>query len=90
MKTAVIPRIRVAPELCAELEAVLEPGETVTEFVEAVVREAIAFRRVQAEFHGRAQAASEKYHRTGVSVHLESHLLKLQTKLDTKRKHLAR
>jgi hypothetical protein len=34
MKTAVIPQIRVEPELRAELEAVLEQGETLTDFVE--------------------------------------------------------
>lgn len=51
MKTAVIPQIRVEPELRAELEAVLVPGETLTAFVEATVRSAIAFRRVQTDFH---------------------------------------
>lgn len=90
MKTAVIPQIRVEPEVRAELEAVLQPGETLTEFVEASVRKAIAFRRVQTEFHARAQAASEAYHRTGVSVPVEQVLGRLQTKLDAKRKKLGR
>ena len=66
MKSAVIPQIRVEPELRAELESVLQPGETLTDFVEASVRNAIAFRRVQTSFHARAQAASEEYHRTGL------------------------
>jgi hypothetical protein len=30
---------------------VLHPGETLTDFVEATVRNAIAFRRVQTDFH---------------------------------------
>jgi hypothetical protein len=90
MKTAVIPQIRVEPEVRAELEAVLQQGETLTEFVEASVRKAIAFRRVQTEFHARAQAASEAYHRTGVSVPVEQVLGRLQTKLDAKRKKLGR
>lgn len=90
MKTAVIPQIRVEPEVRAELEAVLQQGETLTEFVEASVRKAIAFRRVQTEFHARAQAASEAYHRTGVSVPVERVLGRLQTKLDAKRKKLGR
>ena len=90
MKTAVIPQIRVEPELRAELEAVLERGETLTEFVEATVRKAIAFRRVQTAFHARAQAASEEYHRTGVSVPVEQVLGRLQSKLDAKRKKLGR
>ncbi len=90
MKTAVIPQIRVEPELRAELEAVLAKDETLTEFVEASVRKAIAFRRVQTEFHARAQAASVAYHRTGASVPVERVLGRLQTKLDAKRKKLGR
>jgi plasmid stabilization system protein ParE len=35
MKSAVIPQIRVEPELRAELESVLRPGETLTDFVRA-------------------------------------------------------
>jgi hypothetical protein len=90
MKSAVIPQIRVEPELRAELESVLQPGETLTEFIEATVRNTIAFRRVQTTFHARAQAASQEYHRTGVSVPVETVLDKLQSKLDARRKKLGR
>ena len=90
MKSAVIPQIRVEPALRADLESVLQPGETLTDFVEATVRNAIAFRRVQTAFHARAQAASEEYHRTGVSVPVETVLKRLQSKLDAKRKRLGR
>lgn len=88
MKTAVIPQIRVEPELRADLESVLQRGETLTEFVEASVRNAIAFRRMQTEFHARAQAASEAYHRNGVSAPVDVVLDRLQAKLDAKRKKL--
>jgi hypothetical protein len=90
MKTAVIPQIRVEPELRADLESVLKRGETLTEFVEVSVRNAIAFRRMQTQFHERAQAASEEYHRTGVSVPVDAVLGRLQSKLDAKRKLLGR
>ena len=90
MKSAVIPQIRVEPELRTELESVLREGETLTDFVEASVRNAIAFRRVQISFHARAQAASEAYQETGVSVPVETVLKKLQSKLDAKRKKLGR
>jgi hypothetical protein len=90
MKTAVIPQIRVEPELRAELESVLKQGETLTDFVEATVRSAIAFRRVQTAFHARAQAASEAYHQTGVSVPVETVLARLQSRLDARRKKLGR
>jgi hypothetical protein len=90
MKSAIIPQIRVEPELRAELESVLKQGETLTDFVEATARNAIAFRRVQTAFHERAQAASKEYHRTEVSVPVEAVLQKLQTKLDARRKKLGR
>lgn len=46
INSAAVPRIRVEPELRAEPESVLRPGETLDEFVEASVRNAIAFRRL--------------------------------------------
>ncbi len=90
MKSAVIPQIRVEPALRAELESVLREGETLTEFVEATVRSAIAFRRAQLDFHARGQAASEAYHRTGESVPVETVLQRLQSKLDARRKQFGR
>ena len=90
VKPAVIPQIPVEPELRADIEFVLRPGETLTDFVAATVRKTITSRRVQTEFHARARAASEAYHRTGVSVPVETVLKKLQSKLDAKRKKLGR
>ena len=88
MKTAVIPQVRVEPGLRAELEAVLQEGETLSEFVETSVRNAVAFRRVQTQFHARGQAAWEHYQATGESVSTDEVLSKLQAKLDAKRKQL--
>jgi hypothetical protein len=88
MKSAVIPQVRVEPELRAELEAVLQEGETLSGFVEACVRNAVEFRRVQARFHERAQAAWEQYQSSGESVAAEEVVAKLQAKLDAKRKKL--
>ncbi len=90
MKSAVIPPVPVEPELRAELESVLRQGETLTDFVESSVRNAIAFRRVQTSFHVRAQVASEADHQTGLAVPVEKVLDKLQSKLDAKRKKLGR
>lgn len=88
MKSAVIPQVRVEPELRAELEAVLKQGETLSEFVEASVRSAVEFRRVQTRFHERGEAAWQHYQRTGVSVPTHDVLAKLQAKLDARRKRL--
>ena len=90
MKSAVIPQIRVEPELRAELESVLKQGETLASFVETTVRNATAFRRVQTEFHAGGQAASEAYHQTGISGPVEAVLERLQSKLDAKRGELGR
>lgn len=88
MKSAVIPQVRVEPSLRTELEAVLEEGETISEFVEASVRSAVAFRRVQSRFHARGQAAWEQFQATGESVSADEVLARLQAKLDAKRKQL--
>ena len=88
MKSALIPQVRVDPELRAELEAVLKQGETLSEFVLASVRSAAETRRVQQRFHERGQAAWEHCQRTGESVPAQDVLAKLQAKLDLRRKQL--
>ena len=88
MKSALIPQIRVEPELRAELESVLHGNETLTQFVENSVRKAVAYRRMQNEFQARAQAASEAYHRTGEAIPAEEVLAKLQASLEAKRRQL--
>jgi hypothetical protein len=90
MKSAAIPQIRVEPELRAELEAVLRPGETITAFVEEAVRKAVAYSRMQAEFHARAEIASKAYHETGDVIPVAEVLDGLQAKLDAKRRQLGR
>jgi hypothetical protein len=59
-------------------------GETLTDFVEAAVRNAVAFRHVQTAFQARAQVASGECHRTGVSVPVETVLQRRQVKLAPK------
>jgi hypothetical protein len=90
MKSAIIPQVRVEPALRDELEAVLQAGETLSEFVEASLRNAVAFRRVQSHLLARGQAAWEHYKSTGMSVPAVEVVAKLQAKLDTRRKQLAR
>jgi hypothetical protein len=65
MKFAVILQAPLERELRSELEAVLQESETVSEFVEASVRKAVEFRRVQARFRERGHAAWEEFLRTG-------------------------
>lgn len=81
MKTAVIPQVRVEPALRAELDAVLLPGETLTDFVESSVRRAIEHRRVQADFAARCDAALAAYEGSGVSIPADQVLSTLEAKV---------
>ncbi len=88
MKTALIPQVRVEPELRDELESVLREGESLSEFVEASVRGALEFRRVETSFHARGEAAWQSFERTGAAVPAEEVFDKLQSKLDERRAQL--
>jgi Arc/MetJ-type ribon-helix-helix transcriptional regulator len=85
MKTATIPSVRVEPELRIEVESLLGDGETVSEFVETSVREAVQRRRDQSEFIARGLRSLEEARRTGEYVDADAVLKKLQTKLDAAR-----
>jgi hypothetical protein len=71
MKNALIPSIRVQPQVRAELEAVLEEGETLSAFVENAARDAAKRRRTQAEFIARGLAARDEARRTGMYFTVE-------------------
>lgn len=90
MKTAVLPQVRVAPELRAELEGVLRKDETLSGFVEASVRGAVEYRRVQEAFHARGEAALRQFQRDGVARPAGKVLAELRGKLEAKRKQLKR
>ena len=90
MKSAVIPQVRVEPELREELEAVLREGETLSGFVEDSVRKAVEFRRVQSRFERRGEQAWQRYQATGQATSAQAVVAKLQAKLDARKKRLAR
>lgn len=88
MKSAILPQVRVEPELRTALEAVLHEGETLSEFVEATVRKAVEYRQVQAAFDARAQASLEEYQRTGESYSVDEVLGRLRRKTEARRAEL--
>jgi hypothetical protein len=88
MKDAVIPQVRVESQLRARLDAVLLPGETLSDFVEAAVRNAVEYRRVQTDFASRCDASLAEYERTGVSIPAAQVIAKLESKLAKRRKQL--
>lgn len=81
MKTATIPPIRVAPEFRAEVEAVLQQGELLSEFVENAVRQTVLKRQHQAEFVRRGIAAIGDTKRAGGGIAAETVVAKLEAKL---------
>ena len=85
MKTASIPAVRVAPELRAEVEALLGEGETLSEFVEASVRASVQLRRVQAEFVARGLRSLDQARRTDTYIEADAVADALQRKLDAAR-----
>lgn len=88
MKTAILPQVRVEPELRADLESVLRNGETLSEFVEATVRSAVEYRRTQSEFHARGEAAWQAFQRDGESYPASQVTNELRKMLDEKRKQI--
>lgn len=66
----------------------LRPGETLTDFVEAAVRSAVEYRRVQTDFAARCEASLAEYERTGVSIPADQVIAKLESKLAKRRKQL--
>ena len=88
MKTAIIPQVRVERELREQLESVLREGETLSEFVEASVRGALEFRRVETAFQARSEAAWQAFERTGAAIPAEKVFDHLQAKLDERRAQL--
>jgi hypothetical protein len=88
MKTAILPQVRVEPQLRADLEAVLREGETLSDFLEATVRQAVDYRRMQAEFAGRAEAAWTRFQQTGVGVPAEEVVAQMRERLEARRREL--
>jgi hypothetical protein len=90
MKTSFIPQVRVEPEVRAELEAVLVAGETLSEFVEASVRRAAEYRRLQTEFHARGLASLASAKKTDVSHNAETVFAPIRERAEAKRQQLLR
>lgn len=88
MKTAILPQVRVEPQLRADLESVLREGESLSEFLEATVRQAVDYRRLQTEFAARADAAWARHQQTGDSIPAAQVVAELRSKLHAKRQEL--
>lgn len=88
MKTAVLPQVRVAPQLRSELEDVLREGESLSGFVVASVRSAVEYRRLQDAFFARGELARQAFDRSGVAHSVDTAMAELHAQLDVRRKQL--
>jgi len=85
MKTSTIPAIRVEPALRAELERLLNEGETLSEFVEQSVRTALQRRVDQGEFIARGMASLDRAREANEYIDADTVIAGLQHKLDKAR-----
>ena len=73
--------MRVEPELRMQVEALLQAGETLSEFVENAVRQAAQQRVLQSEFVARGMASLAKAKRSGQLVDSEEVMVQLKRRL---------
>ena len=90
MKTATIPAIRVEPEFRQELEASLDAGETLSEFIEASIRGTMEWRRIQDAFLARSHASIERTLKEGGGVSPEELMERMQGRLAQARRKVAK
>jgi len=87
-KTAILPQVRVEVDFRAQAEAVLRPGESPSEPVEASVRRVVEHQQAQSEFDARGQAAWEHYQATGVSHSTDEVLARMRAMTAARRAEL--
>lgn len=88
MKTAILPQVRVEPQLRADLEGVLREGETLSDFLVTTVRQAVEYRRMQAELVARADAAWSRFQQTGAGVPAAEVMAELRVRLEARQRQL--
>ncbi|ABM96910.1 YlcI/YnfO family protein [Methylibium petroleiphilum] len=88
MKSAVLPQVRIEPELRTELESVLAEGETLSSFVESSVRRAIEHRQALRDFDARCDASLKHFLATGQSHGSDELLAELRQRTEARRAQL--
>ena len=88
MKNATLPPVRVDEEFRATAESVLHEGESLTSFIEATMRRAVEYRRIQNAFELRARESLAQYKRTGISHSVDEVFDKLEAMVKSRRKQV--
>ncbi|MEP7154496.1 MAG: YlcI/YnfO family protein [Betaproteobacteria bacterium] len=82
MKTATMPALRVQPELRQAAEEMLQPGETLSGFVEESLRRNVERRQAQQAFLARGLASRDAAKKSGKYVSADAVLAKLAAKIE--------
>jgi len=89
MKTSTLPAVRVEPALRSDAEAVLDEGETLSDFVASCVRGGVAWRRTQNAFLARARDAVERSERDQSGLSVQQVLRQMDERLEAAQHRLA-
>lgn len=89
MKTSTLPAVRVEPALRSDAEAVLDEGESLSDFVATCVRDGVAWRRTQDAFLARARDAVERSEREDNGISPQEVLRRMDARLNAARRQLA-
>jgi hypothetical protein len=89
MKSSTLPAVRVEPALRSDAEAVLDEGESLSDFVASCVRDGVAWRRTQDAFLARARDAVERSDRENNGISPPEVLRRMDARLDAARQRLA-
>ena len=82
MKTATMPALRVHPELREAAENILQPGETLSGFVEEALRRNVERRQTQQAFVERGIASRDAAKESGKYIAADVVLGKLAARLE--------
>ena len=83
MKTATMPALRVQPELRQAAEEMLQPGETLSGFVEESLRRNVERRQAQQALLARGLASRDAARKSGEYVSADAVLAKLAAKIES-------
>jgi hypothetical protein len=89
MKSSTLPTVRVEPGLRNDAEAVLDDGESLSDFVAECVRQGVTWRRTQDQFLARAHGAVERAIREGSGISPSELLKSMDDRLETAKRRLA-
>jgi hypothetical protein len=88
MKTSTLPAVRVEPSLRSDAEAVLDEGESLSDFVSECVRQGVIWRRTQDEFLARARDAVERSIREDNGISPQEMLKRMDDRLAAAQRRL--